>query len=81
MIEDTLKKFNGRFKKQIMTTYNSQTFFPTYTLIDTFDNESFLIQIDSFAADPEIVIENVLNEKIIYKRDSKINAIINEKKL
>jgi hypothetical protein len=79
MIEDTLKKFNGRFKKQIMTTYNSQTLLPTYALIDTFDNESFLIQIDSFAADPEIVIENVLNDKIIHKRDSKLNLILNEK--
>jgi hypothetical protein len=36
-----------------------------------------MIQIDSFAADPEIVLENTLNEKIINKRELKINSIIN----
>jgi 2-methylcitrate dehydratase PrpD len=33
-----------------------------------------------FTADPEIVLENVLNEKIINKRDTKINSLINGNK-
>jgi hypothetical protein len=80
MIEDILKKFGGRFEKDL-TTYSTTTLFPIYYFVDKNDGERFQIQIDSFAADPEIVIENVLNDKIISKRDSKINYIINEKKL
>jgi hypothetical protein len=78
MIEDTLKKFNNRFKVNENSDFRfQQAFYPTFSFIDTFDGEVFMIQIDSFASDSEIVIENVLNEKIIYKRDSKINDIIN----
>ena len=77
MIEDLLKKYNGRFINQLPTIYNSSSFLPTFSLKDTTDGEVFMIQIDSFAADPEIVLENTLNEKIINKRELKINSIIN----
>jgi hypothetical protein len=80
MIEDLLKKFGGRFENDL-TTYNANTLLPIYSFVDKNDGERFQIQIDSLAADTKIVLENVLNDKIIYKRDSKINAIINEKKL
>jgi hypothetical protein len=36
-----------------------------------------MIQIDSFTADPEIVLENTLNEKIINKREQKLDSLIN----
>jgi hypothetical protein len=77
MIEDLLKKYNGRFENHLPTRYNSNSFLPTFSLKDTTDGEVFMIQIDSFAADPEIVLENTLNEKIINKREQKINSLIN----
>lgn len=76
MIEDLLKKFGSRFKKGL-TEYNSNTLTPTYSFEDTTDGERFEIKIDSFAVDIEIVIENILNQKIIFKRDEKINSVIN----
>jgi hypothetical protein len=78
MIEDILKKFNGRFE-QDLTTYNNVTLMPTFSFLDTTDGERFKIQIDSFVADVKVVIENALNDKIISKRDIKIDGIINEK--
>jgi hypothetical protein len=80
MIKQLLNKFGGRFQNHLPTIYNSQSFLPTYSLKDTTDGEFFTIQIDSFAADPEIVLENVLKEKIINKRDTKINSLINGNK-
>jgi len=80
MINQLLNKFGGRFKNHLPTIYNSSSFLPTYSLKDTTDGEVFTIQIDSFAADPEIVLENVLKEKIINKRDTKINSLINGNK-
>lgn len=80
MIKQLLNKFGGRFQNHLPTIYNSQSFLPTYSLKDTTDGEVFTIQIDSFAADPEIVLENVLKEKIINKRDTKINSLINGNK-
>jgi hypothetical protein len=77
MIEDTLKKYNGRFENHLPTIYNSNSFLPTFSLKDTTDGEVFMIQIDSFAADPEIVLENTLNEKIINKREQKLDSLIN----
>jgi hypothetical protein len=77
MIEDTLKKYNGRFENHLPTIYNSSSFLPTFSLKDTTDGEVFMIQIDSFAADPEIVLENTLNEKIINKREQKLDSLIN----
>jgi hypothetical protein len=76
-IKNIIKKFNGRFQNHLPTIYNSQSFLPTYSLKDTTDEEVFTIQIDSVAADHEIVLENVLKEKIINKRDTKINSLIN----
>lgn len=76
MIDNLLKKFGGRFKNHLTTHYNSKTFLPTYSFKDTSDGEVFTIQIDSLAADPEMVLENILNEKIINKRDNKINQIV-----
>ena len=73
-----LKKFNGRFEKGL-TTYNSTTLTPTYSFIDTTDGERFQIKIDSLVADVEVVIENVLNDKIVFKRDNKIKSVLNEK--
>ena len=78
MIENLLKKFNGRFEKDL-TTYNTNTLLPIYSFVDKNDGERFQIQIDSFSADHEIVLQNVLNQKIIYKRDSKLKIILNEK--
>jgi hypothetical protein len=80
MIKQLLNKFGGRFQNHLPTIYNSSSFLPTYSLKDTTDGEVFTIQIDSFAADPEIVLENVLKEKIINKRDTKINSLINGNK-
>lgn len=77
MIKKLLKKFNGRFENHLPTIYNSNSFLPTYSLIDTFDGETFIIQIDSLSADPEIVLENILQEKIINKREQKIDSLIN----
>ena len=71
MIKDALNKFGGRFKKK-MTTYNDHTLLPTYNLIDTFDGELF-----SISTDTEIIIENVLSEKIINKRGKKIDYVLN----
>ena len=80
MIEDIIKKFNNRFKVNENSDFRFQrSFYPTFSFIDTFDGESFSIQIDSFAANHELVIENILNEKIINKRELKINSIINGK--
>jgi hypothetical protein len=76
MIE--VEKFGGRFKKDL-TVYSANTLLPVYSFVDTVDGERFQIQIDSFAADHEIVIENILNEKIIFKRDNKIKNVLNEK--
>ncbi len=73
-----LEKFGGRFKSHL-TTYSANTLLPVYSFEDTVDGERFQIQIDSFAADPEIVISNILNEKIISKRDNKIQSVLNEK--
>jgi hypothetical protein len=80
MVEDIFKKFGGRFENHLPTRYNSNSFLPTFSLKDTTDGEVFTIQIDSFAADPETVLENVLREKIINKREQKINSLINETK-
>lgn len=77
MIKEILNKFGGRFEQHFATNYNSQTLLPTYSLKDTTDGEIFTIQIDSLAADPEIVLENVLREKLINKRDKKLNLVIN----
>ena len=83
MIEEILKKFNNRFKvnenSDFRLSANQAKSCPTFSFIDTFDGESFSIQIDSFAANHELVIENILNEKIINKRELKINSIINGK--
>ena len=79
MIKQLLNKFGGRFKNHLPTIYNSSSFLPTYSLKDTTDGEVFTIQIP-FTADPEIVLENVLKEKIINKRDTKINSLINGNK-
>lgn len=76
-MEKILNKFNGRFTTHIPTTYSGATFMPSFTIKDTFDGEIFTIQIDSLAADPEIVLENVLSGKIINKRNTKIDSIIN----
>jgi hypothetical protein len=78
MIENLLKKFGGRFKNHL-TTYSTNTLLPVYSFEDKVDGERFQIQIDSFAADPEMVIENILNEKIVFKRDNKIKSVLNEK--
>ncbi len=78
MIEDLLKKFGGRFENDL-TTYSANTLLPIYSFVDTADGERFQIQIDSLAADHGIVLENVLNDKIIYKRDNKIQSVLNEK--
>ena len=77
MTEDIFKKFGGRFKNHLPTKYHSTTFIPSYTIKDTSDGEVFTIQIDSLAADPEIILENVIREKIINKREQKINSLIN----
>lgn len=77
MIKKLLKKFNGRFENHLTTIYNSNSFLPTFSLKDTTDGEVFTIQIDSLAADPEMVLENVLREKIINKREQKIDSLIN----
>lgn len=77
MTNQLIDKFGGRFQNHLPTIYNSQSFLPTYSLKDTTDGEIFTIQIDSLVADIEIVLENVLKEKIINKRDVKINSLIN----
>ena len=77
MTEDIFKKFSGRFINHLPTKYHSTTFMPSYTIKDKTDGEVFTIQIDSLAADPEIILENVLREKIINKREQKINSLIN----
>lgn len=76
-MKEILNKFGGRFITHLPTTYNSTTFMPSFTIKDTFDGDVFTIQIDSLAADPEIILENVLREKIINKREIKIESIIN----
>ncbi len=77
MIKDIFEKFGGRFKNHLQTTYNSSTFMPSYTIKDTFDGEIFTIKIDSLTADPEFIIEQLLNNKITSKRNDKINKLIN----
>ena len=77
MIDQLLNKFGGRFQNHLPTIYNSSSFLPTYSLKDTTDGEVFTIKIDSLAGDPEIILENVLKEKVINKRDTKINSLIN----
>jgi len=77
MIKDIFEKFGGRFKNHLPTTYNSSRFMPSYTIKDTFDGEIFTIKIDSLTADPEFIIEQLLNNKITSKRNDKINKLIN----
>jgi hypothetical protein len=79
MIEDIIKKFEGRFKQTKSTTYDNTTLLPTYNLLDVSDGERFSIQIDSLSAMNEIIVENVLRDKIISKRDRKIDSIFNER--
>jgi|688.fasta_scaffold1047288_2 hypothetical protein len=75
MIEDVFKKFNGRFKEKL--TINENTLMPIISIEDVSDGDKFQIQIESYVADIELVLENILNEKIINKRNSKIETIIN----
>lgn len=76
MTDDIFKRFGGRFENYLPVKYHNTTFMPSYTIKDNYDGEIFTIEIDSLVADPEIVLENVLNEKIINKREQKINSII-----
>lgn len=76
MIDELLKnKFGGRFVSGLPT--KTTPFIPTYSIFDRYTGETFEIKIDSFAADHEIVIENILSEKVINYRNEKINSIIN----
>lgn len=79
MLEDILKKFEGRFKESTLTTYDHITFLPTYNLLDVSDGERFSIKIDTLLAMPEIIVENVLRDKVISKRDRKIDSLFNER--
>jgi hypothetical protein len=75
MIDELLKnKYGGRFVQGLTTFTNS--FIPTYSIFDRYTGETFQIKIDSFAADHEMVIENILYEKVINFRDKKIDSII-----
>lgn len=76
-MKEILNKFGGRFENHLLTTYNSTTFMPSYTIKDNTDGEVFTIQIDSLTADAEVVLENILREKVINKRDEKIENLIN----
>ena len=77
MIDELLKnKFGGRFASGY-SNKKTTPFIPTYFIFDRYSGETFEIKIDSFAADHEIVIENILSERVINYRDKKINSIIN----
>jgi hypothetical protein len=76
MIEKLLKNYGGRFVEGL-TTYDQNSFVPTYKIFDRFTGESFTIKIDSFNADIVVVLKNILDEKIIEHRDKKINSVIN----
>lgn len=80
-MKEILNKFGGRFINHLPTTYHSSTFMPSFTIKDTVDGEVFTIQIDSLAADAEMVLENVLLEKVINKRDKKIESIFDGTKI
>lgn len=75
-IQQILKQFNGRFKNSQPVLFNHNSLLPHYHMIDTLDNEKFIINIDSLANDPEIIIKQTLTNKIINKRNNKINQII-----
>lgn len=47
-----------------------------YTISDRYVNETISIEIDSVSADSEIVIQNVLQERIINYRDKKLDYIL-----
>jgi hypothetical protein len=49
----------------------------TYKINDLIDGECFSLTIP-FNAEPLIVIENTLIEKISYKRDRKIHKLLND---
>lgn len=75
MIEKILKKYNGRFIEGD-STIDEMTFTPTYHIFDKSTGETFMIKIESVSADVNLVIKNILDEKIIQSRDKKINSII-----
>lgn len=75
MIEKILKKYGGRFIEGA-STIDEVTFTPTYHIFDRSTGETFLIKIDSLAADFGLVIQNILDEKITESRDKKIKSII-----
>lgn len=75
MIEKLLENYGGRFVAGL-TTYDQNSFSPTYQIFDRSTGETFKIKIDSFNADISTVLKNILDEKITESRDKKINSII-----
>lgn len=81
-MKEILNKFGGRFVTHhtfdgSVPSFTNLPLIIRFTIKDTFDGDIFTIQIDSLAGVPEIILENVLREKIINKREQKIDYIIN----
>ena len=77
MIKKLLEnKFGGRFVSSL-TFYDESTFMPTFSIFDRNTGENFQIKIDSLVADFEMVVENVLTNRIIRERDNKIKSVLN----
>lgn len=74
MIEKIIKKYGGRF---ISGHIYSDGYSQIYEIFDTSTGETFEINIDSFNVDIEVVLQNILDEKIIDSRDKKIDNLIN----
>jgi hypothetical protein len=72
LINKIKDKFRGRFKI-IKTEYDNDS--SIYTIEDI-DGEQFQFCISSNSAMHDIVLINELNYKIKYKREKKINSII-----
>lgn len=78
MTNEVLKnKFGLRFSQPTATLQQGVLI---YTVLDTYVSQTISIEIDSASADPEIVIQNVLSERIINYRDKKLDYILHATK-
>lgn len=75
MIDKLLKNYGGRFI-QDDTISSGSPLIPIYHIFDKTTGETTEIKIDTFNADIEVVIKNILDAKIIESRDKKIDSII-----
>jgi len=72
------KKYNNRFTV-LLTTYNKNTFLPTYNFIDNHTKIKHQIKVkENITFNSTDIIEDKIKQIIIDTRDTKINKLLNE---